>query len=144
MECLGQIYLIFLAKLKKPHFSPGPESSACQLFPIDDIPFNSLSFSSMVVTLSLVWFRIRRFNLLTLGFIMSPTHLYNLCYFSWSQYVEDIKTGKLKFHYGTINKRYFLPNSGFILLNLMHCLIWGQETIFYGKFIVLSVKTEIC
>ncbi|XP_022634769.1 nudix hydrolase 23, chloroplastic isoform X2 [Vigna radiata var. radiata] len=72
-KCLRQIYLIFLAKLKKPHFSPGPESSACQLFPLDDIPFNSLSFSSMVVTLSL--------------------------------YVEDIKTGKLKFHYGTINKR---------------------------------------
>ncbi|KAL5134930.1 Nudix hydrolase 23, chloroplastic [Glycine soja] len=60
-------YMIFLAKLKKHHFSPGPESSACQLFPLDDIPFNSLSFSSM--------------------------------------YVEDIKAGKLKFHYGTINKR---------------------------------------
>ncbi|CAJ1908610.1 unnamed protein product [Sphenostylis stenocarpa] len=70
---IGQTYMIFLAKLKKPHFSPGPESSACQLFPLDDIPFNSLSFSSMVVTLSL--------------------------------YVEDIRTGKLKFHYGTINKR---------------------------------------
>ncbi|KAG4927958.1 hypothetical protein JHK85_054444 [Glycine max] len=70
---IGQSYMIFLAKLKKHHFSPGPESSACQLFPLDDIPFNSLSFSSMVVTLSL--------------------------------YVEDIKAGKLKFHYGTINKR---------------------------------------
>ncbi|RDX61324.1 Nudix hydrolase 23, chloroplastic [Mucuna pruriens] len=70
---IGQTYMIFLAKLKKPHFSPGPESSACQLFPLDDIPFNSLSFSSMVVTLSL--------------------------------YVEDIKAGKLKFHYGTIKKR---------------------------------------
>ncbi|KAJ1403349.1 NUDIX hydrolase domain [Sesbania bispinosa] len=70
---IGQTYMIFLAKLKKPHFSPGPESSECQLFPLDDIPFNSLSFSSMVVTLSL--------------------------------YVEDIKIGKPKFHYGTINKR---------------------------------------
>ncbi|KAF7804145.1 nudix hydrolase 23, chloroplastic [Senna tora] len=68
-----QTYIIFLAKLKKPHFSPGPESSECQLFPLDDIPFDSLSFSSMVVTLNL--------------------------------YVEDIKAGKLKFHYGTINKR---------------------------------------
>lgn len=46
--------MIFLAKLKKPHFSPGPESSECQLFALDDIPFNALSFSSMVVTLSLV------------------------------------------------------------------------------------------
>lgn len=70
---IGQTYMIFLAKLKKPHFSPGPESSECQLFSLDDIPFNSLSFSSMVVTLSL--------------------------------YIEDMKAGKPKFHYGTINKR---------------------------------------
>ncbi|BAT85349.1 hypothetical protein VIGAN_04288400 [Vigna angularis var. angularis] len=96
---IGQIYLIFLAKLKKPHFSPGPESSACQLFPLDDIPFNSLSFSSMVVTLSL--------------------------------YVEDIKTGKLKFHYGTINKRYFLPNSRLFFLNLLYCLVFEGRTLFY-------------
>ncbi|XP_012569257.1 nudix hydrolase 23, chloroplastic isoform X2 [Cicer arietinum] len=68
-----ETYMIFLAKLKKPHFSPGPESSECQLFALDDIPFNALSFSSMVVTLSL--------------------------------YIEDIKAGKPKFHYGTINKR---------------------------------------
>ncbi|KAK2459005.1 nudix hydrolase 23, chloroplastic [Trifolium repens] len=54
---IGQTYMIFLAKLKKPHFSPGPESSECQLFSLDDIPFKSLSFSSMVVTLSLVSFR---------------------------------------------------------------------------------------
>lgn len=57
ITCLWQTYMIFLAKLKKPHFSPGPESSECQLFSLDDIPFNSLSFSSMVVTLSLVCFR---------------------------------------------------------------------------------------
>ncbi|MED6182347.1 Nudix hydrolase 23, chloroplastic [Stylosanthes scabra] len=50
---IGQTYMIFLAKLKTPHFSPGPESSECQLFPVDEIPINSLSFSSMVVTLSL-------------------------------------------------------------------------------------------
>ncbi|KAI4348782.1 hypothetical protein L6164_009461 [Bauhinia variegata] len=70
---IGQTYIIFLAKLKKPHFSPGPESSDCRLFPLDDIPFNSLSFSSMVITLSL--------------------------------YVENMKAGRLRFHYGTINKR---------------------------------------
>lgn len=57
MACLRQTYMIFLAKLKKPHFSPGPESSECQLFSLDDIPFNSLSFSSMVVTLNLVCLR---------------------------------------------------------------------------------------
>ncbi|KAF3442648.1 hypothetical protein FNV43_RR16564 [Rhamnella rubrinervis] len=50
---IGQTYIIFLAKLKKPHFSPGPESSECQLFALDDIPFNSLAFSSMLVSLNL-------------------------------------------------------------------------------------------
>ncbi|KAJ0089063.1 hypothetical protein Patl1_32767 [Pistacia atlantica] len=43
---LKQTYIIFLAKLKKPHFAPGPESSECQLFSLDDIPFDSLAFSS--------------------------------------------------------------------------------------------------
>lgn len=46
--------MIFLAKLKRPHFSPGPESSECKLFGLDDIPFDSLAFSSMLVTLNLV------------------------------------------------------------------------------------------
>ncbi|PPR83075.1 hypothetical protein GOBAR_AA37635 [Gossypium barbadense] len=47
-------YVIFLAKLKKPQFSPGPESSECCLFELDDIPFDSLAFSSIFVTLNLV------------------------------------------------------------------------------------------
>lgn len=50
---IGQTYIIFLAKLKKPHFSPGPESSECRLFAFEDIPFDSLAFSSMLVTLDL-------------------------------------------------------------------------------------------
>ncbi|KAK9069202.1 hypothetical protein SSX86_013318 [Deinandra increscens subsp. villosa] len=70
---IGQTYIIFLAKLMTPHFSPGPESSECRLFALDDIPYESLSFSSMLVTLNL--------------------------------YVEDLKVGKPKFHYGIINKR---------------------------------------
>ncbi|MBA0767743.1 hypothetical protein Gotri_016601 [Gossypium trilobum] len=70
---IGQTYVIFLAKLKKPQFSPGPESSECCLFEVDDIPFDSLAFSSIFVTLNL--------------------------------YIEDVKSGKVKFHYGTINKR---------------------------------------
>lgn len=69
---IGQTYIIFLAKLKKPHFAPGPESLECRLFSLDEIPFDSLAFSSMVVTLKL--------------------------------YIEDMKAGKPKFHYGTINK----------------------------------------
>ncbi|EYU20693.1 hypothetical protein ABFS82_11G003700 [Erythranthe guttata] len=70
---IGQTYVIFLAKLKRPDFSPGPESSECQLFAAEDIPFDSLAFSSMLVTLKL--------------------------------YLEDIKVGRPKFHYGIINKR---------------------------------------
>ncbi|KAL0346295.1 UNVERIFIED_CONTAM: Nudix hydrolase 23, chloroplastic [Sesamum radiatum] len=46
-------YIIFLAKLKRPHFSPGPESLECRLFALEDIPFDSLAFSSMLVTLKL-------------------------------------------------------------------------------------------
>ncbi|KAK3030818.1 hypothetical protein RJ639_037199 [Escallonia herrerae] len=64
---IGQTYIIFLAKLKRPHFSPGPESSECRLFAIDEIPFDSLAFSSML-------------------------------------YIEDLKAGNPKFHYGAINK----------------------------------------
>ncbi|KAL3715861.1 hypothetical protein ACJRO7_007591 [Eucalyptus globulus] len=70
---IGQTYVIFLAKLRNPHFSPGPESSDCQLFALDDIPFDSLAFSSILVTLKL--------------------------------YVQDVKNGRPRFHYGTINKR---------------------------------------
>ncbi|PSS36301.1 Nudix hydrolase [Actinidia chinensis var. chinensis] len=29
---IGQTYIIFLAKMKRPHFSPGPESSECRFF----------------------------------------------------------------------------------------------------------------
>ncbi|GAA0162866.1 hydrolase [Lithospermum erythrorhizon] len=70
---IGQTYVIFLAKLKTPHFSPGVESSECRLFTYDELPFDSLAFSSMLVTLKL--------------------------------YLEDIKVGRPKFHYGVINKR---------------------------------------
>lgn len=48
---IGQVYLIFRAKLKKPHFTPGPESLECRLFSPEDIPFDSLAFSSIIVTL---------------------------------------------------------------------------------------------
>ncbi|CAH9117654.1 unnamed protein product [Cuscuta europaea] len=50
---IGQTYIIFYAKLKRPHFSPGPESSECRLFELGEIPFESLAFSSMLVTLEL-------------------------------------------------------------------------------------------
>ncbi|KAM7272135.1 hypothetical protein ACFE04_031349 [Oxalis oulophora] len=70
---IGQTYIIFFAKLRKPHFSPGPESSECRLFAFNEIPFDSLAFSSIFVSLNL--------------------------------YIEDMKAGSRKFHYGIINKR---------------------------------------
>lgn len=51
---LDQTYVIFLAKLKNLHFAPGPESLECRLFALDEIPFDSLAFSSIYVTLNLV------------------------------------------------------------------------------------------
>ncbi|XP_071687498.1 nudix hydrolase 23, chloroplastic-like [Rutidosis leptorrhynchoides] len=50
---IGHTYIIFLAKLIMPHFSPGPESLECRLFALEDIPYESLSFSSMLITLNL-------------------------------------------------------------------------------------------
>ncbi|XP_074591073.1 nudix hydrolase 23, chloroplastic-like [Curcuma longa] len=50
---IGQSYIIFRARLKTPHFSPGPESLECKLFALDDIPFDSLAFSSIIVTLKM-------------------------------------------------------------------------------------------
>lgn len=70
---IGQSYIIFRARLKTPNFSPGPESLECALFALDDIPFDSLAFSSIIVTLRM--------------------------------YTEDVRSGSIKFHYCTINKR---------------------------------------
>ncbi|XP_038971316.1 nudix hydrolase 23, chloroplastic-like isoform X2 [Phoenix dactylifera] len=50
---IGQSYIIFQARLKTPHFSPGPESLECALFALDDIPFDSLAFSSVIVALKM-------------------------------------------------------------------------------------------
>ncbi|XP_010940232.1 nudix hydrolase 23, chloroplastic isoform X3 [Elaeis guineensis] len=53
IPCIGQSYIIFRARLKTPYFSPGPESLECALFALDDIPFDSLAFSSIIVTLKM-------------------------------------------------------------------------------------------
>ena len=107
LSSLKQTYIIFLAKLKEPHFAPGPESSECQLFALDEIPYDSLAFSSMLVTLKLVgdcfWVLSIWFSFCLLRFDMYKVILLYL--FSCLQYVEDVKAGRIKFHYGTINKR---------------------------------------
>lgn len=50
---IGQSYIIFRAQFKIPDFSPGPESLECALFSLDEIPFESLAFSSVYVTLKM-------------------------------------------------------------------------------------------
>ncbi|XP_057836051.1 nudix hydrolase 23, chloroplastic isoform X1 [Cryptomeria japonica] len=50
---IGQSYVIFRAQFKIPHFSPGPESLECAMFSLDEIPFDSLAFSSVYVTLKM-------------------------------------------------------------------------------------------
>lgn len=42
-----QIYLIFLARLTDPAFSPGEESLETQLFSPQDIPWNSIAFQAV-------------------------------------------------------------------------------------------------
>ena len=71
----SQTYVIFLAKLKNLDFAPGPESLECRLFALDEIPFDSLAFSSIYVTLNLVsmWIQNRCISLqcLCLFFLFS-------------------------------------------------------------------------
>lgn len=50
---IGQSYVIFLAKLKTPTFSPGSESLDCALFKLDEIPFERIAFSSISVALKM-------------------------------------------------------------------------------------------
>lgn len=43
---IGQVHMIFLAKMQSPHFESGPESLETRLFPLqeDSIPWNELAF----------------------------------------------------------------------------------------------------
>ncbi|KAG0619949.1 hypothetical protein M758_4G177500 [Ceratodon purpureus] len=51
---IGQSYIIFRARFKQPvNFSPGPESLECALFSLDEIPFDSIAFSSITVALKM-------------------------------------------------------------------------------------------
>jgi ADP-ribose/FAD diphosphatase len=53
--CAVQSYIIFRARFKQPvNFSPGPESLECALFSLDEIPFDSIAFSSITVALKMV------------------------------------------------------------------------------------------
>lgn len=44
---VGQVYLIFLAKLKNLNFSPGEESLEVKLFKAAEIPWDEIAFSSV-------------------------------------------------------------------------------------------------
>lgn len=43
---VNQVYLIFLAKMKKVDFSVGEETTAVKLFALDEIPWDNLAFES--------------------------------------------------------------------------------------------------
>ena len=57
--CAVQSYIIFRARFKQPTFSPGPESLECALFSLEEIPFDSIAFSSITVALKMVSFILR-------------------------------------------------------------------------------------
>ena len=48
---ISQIYMFFLAELKKPEFSSGEESLEVKLFSENEIPWDSLSFPAVTQTL---------------------------------------------------------------------------------------------
>lgn len=49
---IGQAYIFFRANLAEPYtFSSGPESEDVALFSPEEIPFNSIAFSSVYITL---------------------------------------------------------------------------------------------
>ncbi|MGI0115880.1 NUDIX hydrolase [Zooshikella sp. RANM57] len=48
---INQVYLIFLAQLTQPTFSPGEESLSTELFTEDTIPWNNLAFPTITKTL---------------------------------------------------------------------------------------------
>ncbi|CAM6084360.1 unnamed protein product [Calypogeia fissa] len=50
---IGQSHIYFRAQMKDPHFAPGPESIECALFELNEIPFDSLAFSSIQVALKM-------------------------------------------------------------------------------------------
>lgn len=48
---ISQVHLFFLAELDKPEYSSGPESLEVELFAPEDIPWDSLAFSTVEQTL---------------------------------------------------------------------------------------------
>ena len=44
---IGQVHMIFAARLRTPDFSPGPESLETRLFSQKEIPYGELAFSSV-------------------------------------------------------------------------------------------------
>lgn len=52
--CAEQSYIIFRGELIQPDFRPGPESLEVKLFSLDEIPWESLAFTSVVVVLKKV------------------------------------------------------------------------------------------
>ena len=60
----------------------------------------------MFVTLNLVWRSFELWNsVIIIKFLVRHESYVMVQYLFWLQYIEDVKAGKPKFHYGTIKKR---------------------------------------
>lgn len=44
---VNQVYIIYLAEMESPNFSPGIESLACRLIRPDEIPWDKIAFSAI-------------------------------------------------------------------------------------------------
>ena len=65
---ISQIYMFFLAELKKPEFSSGEESLEVKLFSENEIPWDSLSFPVVTQTLEF-FFEDRKTNVFPVRYI---------------------------------------------------------------------------
>lgn len=133
-----QTYIMFLAKLRMPHFSPGPESSDCQLFALDDIPFDSLAFSSILVTLNLVrvlnWYH----GIICKHYIILR---YSKTISLALQYIEDVKVGRPRFHYGIINKRYDSWSN--LPFNFKQIMLWVFTFLYVWLIYICSWQARL-
>lgn len=53
LTCVGQVYLMFLARMKNPVFKPGKESIEVKLFTKQEMPWDELAFTVIRETLRL-------------------------------------------------------------------------------------------
>lgn len=60
LPCFSQVHLFYRARLKDPHFAPGPESLEAALFHESEIPWDDIAFRSTTVSLQQYFADLRR------------------------------------------------------------------------------------